>query len=244
MIIDTNKSNAQRFILAYNTIDQTLRSVYNYKRSMTFSDMIRRTVPLNSVIRKYEDKLIDYARLRNSIIHNSNEEYVIAEPHADVVALMEKIAEMITKPPKVLDIVSKKTVLTIEATMSIKDVISLIAKSGFKSLPVYQDGKILGIATPNRIIEWFGSKMDGEKNIEGMLEKNAISQTLRESDLNSRFCICAENLSIQETLDLFYRNRILSAIIITKNGSSFEKILGLITIADIMDISKVLDDYE
>ncbi len=244
MIIDANKSNAQRFILAYNTIDQTLRSVYNYKRNMTFSDMIRRTVPLNSVIRKYEDKLIDYARLRNSIIHNSNEEYVIAEPHIDVVILMEKIAEMVTKPPKVLDLVSKKTVLTIEDTMSVKDVISLIAKTGFKSLPVYQDGKILGVATPNRIVDWLGSKIENEQNIEGILASNPISQTLKESDLNTKFTICNESLSIQEALDLFYRNRVLSAIIITKNGSSFEKILGLITIADVMDLGKVLDDYE
>ena len=244
MIIDASKTNAQRFIMAYNTIDQTLRSVYNYKRSMTFSDMIRRTVPINSIIRKYEDKLVDYARLRNSIIHNSNEDFVIAEPHADVVLLMEKIAEMITKPPRVVSLVEKKTVLTIEGNMSVKDVIALIAKSGFKTLPVYENGKILGIATPNRIIDWFGAKIDGEKNIEGVLTSNTISQTLKDSDLNTRFTLCNENLTIQETLDMFYSNRLLSAIIITKNGSSHEKILGLITISDIMDLSKILDDYE
>ena len=244
MIIDASKSNAQRFIMAYNIIDQSLRSIYNYKRSMTFSDMIRRTVPINSVIRKYEDKLIDYARLRNSIIHNSNDDFIIAEPHDDVVLLMEKIAEMITKPPKVIDVISKKSVLTIDGEMSIKDVISLISKSGFKSLPVYENGKILGIATPNRIIDWVGSKIDVEKNIEGILEKNPISHTLKDSDINTRFTICSENLTIQEALDMFYRNRILSAIIVTKNGSSYEKILGLITMSDVMDLSKVLDDYE
>ena len=244
MIVDTSKTNAQRFILAYNTIDQALRSIYNYKRSMTFSDMIRRTVPINSVIRKYEDKLIDYARLRNSIIHNSNDEFVIAEPHTDVVLLMEKIAEMITKPPKVIDIVAKKPVLTIEADVSVKDVISIIAKSGFKTLPVYENGKVLGLATPNRIVDWMGSKIESEENIEGILNDHQISQTLKESDLNSRFTICSENLTIQEALDLFYKNRLLSAIVITKTGSSYEKILGLITISDIMDLNKVLDDYE
>ena len=79
------ESNALRFINAYNQIDQTLRAVYNFKRNITFSDMIRRAVSLNSIVRRYEDKLIDYARLRNAIIHNSNEERIIAEPHDDVV---------------------------------------------------------------------------------------------------------------------------------------------------------------
>ena len=244
MIIDSQKTNAERFIMAYNTIDQTLRSVYNYKRNMTFSDMIRRTVPINSVIRKYEDKLIDYARLRNSIIHNSNEEYIIAEPHEDVVLLMEKIAQMITKPPKVIDIVKNKNVLTIEGEMPLREVAILMSKTGFKSLPVYESGKILGIATPNRLVEWVGGKLDENKNTLEVFSKSQIMETLKESDENSRFLICSEDLTIQQALDQFYKNRMLSAIIITKNGSSYEKILGLITIADIMDLNKILDDYE
>lgn len=244
MIIDSKKTNAERFIAAYNTIDQSLRSIYNYKRNMTFSDMIRRTVPINSVIRKYEDKLIDYARLRNSIIHNSNEEYIIAEPHEDVVLLMERIAQMITKPPKVIDIVKNKNVLTIEGEMPLREVAILMSKTGFKSLPVYENGKILGIATPNRLVEWVGKKLDENKNNLEVFSKSQIMETLKESDENTRFTICAEDLTIQQTLDQFYKNRMLSAIIITKTGSSYEKILGIITIADIMDLSKVLDDYE
>ncbi|MBR1926108.1 MAG: CBS domain-containing protein [Clostridia bacterium] len=243
MIIDKSKSMAMRFIYAYNAIDQALRSIYNYKRSMTFSDMVRRTVPINSVIRKYEDKLIDYARLRNSIIHSSNEEYIIAEPHEDVVILMEKIADMITKPPKLVDVASKKNVLTIEADMALRDVVVLIARSGFKTLPVIAAGKILGIATPNRIVEWVGDKLDKNDKVEDLLKNASISETLKESDTNTRFCIKNEDLTIQEALDLFYKNRVLSAIILTKTGSSYEKILGMVTISDIMDLSKILDDY-
>jgi len=243
MIVDESKSMAMRFIYAYNTIDQALRSIYNYKRSMTFSDMVRRTVPINSVIRKYEDKLIDYARLRNSIIHSSNEEYIIAEPHEDVVILMEKIADMITKPPKLIYIANKKNVLTIEANMVLKDVMVLIARSGFKTLPVIEDGKILGIATPNRIVQWVGDKLDKNEKIENLMKNALISETLRESDINTRFCIKDENLTIQEALDLFYKNRVLAAIILTKTGSSYEKILGMITTSDIMDLNKILDDY-
>ena len=62
-------SNANRFIAAYNSIDSSLRSIYNLKRSLNFSEVIRKTVLLNSVVRKYEDDLIDYGRLRNAIVH-------------------------------------------------------------------------------------------------------------------------------------------------------------------------------
>ena len=91
-------TNAQRFITAYNEIDHSLRSIYGFKRSLTFSDVIRKAVQFNSVIRKYEETLIDYARLRNSIVHSNNANYIIAEPHDDVVEEMEMIAKLISTP--------------------------------------------------------------------------------------------------------------------------------------------------
>ena len=170
MIMEEGKSNARRFIIAYNTIDQTLRAVYNFKRNMTFSDMIRRSVPLNSVIRKFEDKLIDYARLRNAIIHNSNEEYVIAEPHDDVVDEMERIARMVSRPPLVVDTVAKK-VLTIRNDLPLKEVFVLFASTGYKNLPVYENGQILGIATPSRLVEWVGNEIKEENGVYHLEDK-------------------------------------------------------------------------
>ena len=63
MEADLEKTNAQRFIQAYNTIDQTLRYLYNYKRSMSFSDIVRRSVPVNYFVRKYEDKLVEKEKI-------------------------------------------------------------------------------------------------------------------------------------------------------------------------------------
>ena len=83
------KTNAERFITAYNSIDYSLRTIYNFKRSMSFSDVIRRGVVLNSVVRKYEEDLIDFGRLRNAIIHQGNSKYTIAEPHDDIVEKIE-----------------------------------------------------------------------------------------------------------------------------------------------------------
>ena len=78
-------TNARRFIKAYNTIDYSLRTQHNFSQGISFSELIRKAVVLDSVVRKYEDSLVDYGRLRNAIIHRSNEEYIIAEPHEDVV---------------------------------------------------------------------------------------------------------------------------------------------------------------
>ena len=51
------KTKAERFLDAFNNIDYSLRARFGLNRSMGFSDLIRRCVSLNYVVRKYEDEL-------------------------------------------------------------------------------------------------------------------------------------------------------------------------------------------
>lgn len=241
---DGEKSNAVRFINAYNTIDQTLRSIYNFKRNMTFSDMIRSAVSLNSVVRRYEDKLVDYARLRNAIIHNSGEDYVIAEPHPQVVEEMERIALLVSQPPKVINCLTKKNILTVDAQVSLAKVVELFGTSGFKAFPVYEKGRIIGSASSARVISSIGLALHDKKDIVKYLENTQIKDILQANDINVYYCVRSENLTVQEAMNLFFHNRKLSAIIITKNGNTNEPITSLVTTSDIIDLNKVVEDYE
>ena len=59
-------SNSTRFLEAYNRLDKGLRDIYGIKPAISFSDCIRRASTVNSVIKKYEETLIEYGRLRNA----------------------------------------------------------------------------------------------------------------------------------------------------------------------------------
>ncbi len=238
------ESNAIRFINAYNNIDQTLRSVYNFKRSITFSDMIRRAVSLNSVVRKYEDRLIDYARLRNAIIHNSNEERIIAEPHDEVVVDIERIADLIARPPLAYDSIATKNVLVLDGNVSLKKAIETIYKTGFKTIPVCENETISGVLNSGRIINILGAAIDKNLNLDEITENTPVKRVISEQDVDKLFVIRSKNLTVQEALDLFYYNRKLLAIVITKNGSNLERPIGILTVANIMDLNKVVEDYE
>ena len=238
------ETNAVRFINAYNQIDQTLRAVYNFKRNITFSDMIRRAVSLNSVVRKYEDKLIDYARLRNAIIHNSNEERIIAEPHDDVVIEMERIADLVARPPLVINSIANKNVLVLDGTISLKKALETIYKTGFKSIPVCDNETIAGVINVGRIVNVLGMQVGNGINIDKFASETAVKEVISEQDVDRVFTIKSHNLTVQEALDLFYHNRRLQAIVITKNGNNLERPIGIITTADIIDLNKVVEDYD
>lgn len=236
-------SNATRFVNAYNQIDYSLRTQYNFKRSMNFSDLIRRSVLVNHVVRKYEDDLIDYGRLRNAIIHRSNDNITIAEPHDSVVENIEKIARLITTPPNALQTICHEDVLTVENSVSIKDVVGLMAKRSFSNIPIYKDGTLLGVANGQKILEYIGSQINQKQNIDQVISSTPIEQILQFNSVFKQYEVLPANSTIEVVLDLFNKNRKLLAVLITKTGSMQEPPLGIITTSNIVDMNNILENY-
>ena len=48
----SEKSNAMRFLAAFNNIDYAIKTRYNFNRSMGFSEAIRKAVAFNYIVRK------------------------------------------------------------------------------------------------------------------------------------------------------------------------------------------------
>ena len=238
------KTNAQRFITAYNTIDYALRTQYNFNQGISFSELIRKAVVFDSVVRKYEDKLVDYGRLRNAIIHRSNEEYIIAEPHLDVVEDIEHIATLISTPPKVLNTICKHSVINVESTATLKQVIKTIFQTGFSNLPVYENGTLVGVANGQKIINHLGEVIANGGNVEKYIEKTKINELFKTDDvLKPHFVIADKDITIEQALSLFYNNRKLLIIVLTKNGTPNEMPIGVVTASDVMDMNNILDNY-
>lgn len=238
-----NLSNAERFVKAYNTIDQSLRQRHNIRRSLSFSDMIRKTVVVDYIVRKYEDQLIDYGRLRNAIIHNSNDEFLIAEPHTDVVEEFEKIARLVSAPPKVFDTVCTKEVFTVEHQTSLFDVIKLIYSSSYSNIPVYKNGGVIGVANGQKILDYIGKHLNYGIDIDDFLKNTTIEKFIKDQS-NSEikyFEVCDMDLTVEKALNLFFQNRKLLMIILTPSGMLQEMPIGLITPTDIMDLNKVIE---
>ena len=233
-------TNAERFIMAYNEIDYSLRTIYGFKRNITFADMVRKAVTINSVVRKYEEVLIDYGRLRNSIVHKSNPDYVIAEPHVEVVEDFEKIAKLIKTPPTALEKVAKKPVLCEKHTTPISELVRDFAERGFGNVPVYENNKLIGIVRPVHIVNYIHQRMD--KNL-GECLRAPIKAALPGEDERQYFKVADKTLTIEKALNLFFVDRKLLAIIITERGSYNEMPLGIVTTGDILDMNSILENY-
>lgn len=237
------KSNAIRFINAYNAIDHELRVQHNFRRGISFSEMIRKAVPLNFIARKYEDELIDYGRLRNAIIHKSKDEFIIAEPHLSVVLEIEKIADLIMAPPKVWDKFCKKDVITVQYDVPLKSVIELIYTSSFSNLPVYKNNGLIGVANGQKILDILGKQISNNVDINKFINETKVEDIIDKSFKGKFFEVKPRSLTIEQALDIFFQNRKLLLIILTNSGSMDEIPLGILTTGDIMDMNSILENY-
>ena len=236
-------SNARRFIQSYNNIDYTIRTRYNLNRSMGFSELIRKSVALNYIVRKYEDDLIDFGRLRNAIVHG-NEDYIMAEPHIDVVEQIEKIERLLTAPPKALELVCRRDVLTISSDQSMKEAIMLIASSSYSNIPAYNDkGEIIGIANGQKILDSFGKHLLSGGKADSFLNNVKIEDMLSKIENSNYYIFANKDLTVEEALEFFHDNSKLLAILVTKNGGAKEKPLGIITGSDVIKMNTILENY-
>ncbi len=240
---NNTQSNAKRFLDAYNNIDYALKTRYNFNRSMGFSDLIRKSVVLNYVVRKYEEVLIDYGRLRNAIIHNNNEDYVIAEPHDAVVEDIEHIEKLLTTPPKALESVGRRDVVTTSADKSMREVIELIASSNFSNIPVYKNNQLIGVANGQKIINSMGQFLLTGGKCSTFLDNVQIEDMLSSLQDSNYYIVRQADCTIEEALDEFNSNHKLLAILFTKHGQTNEMPLGIMTGANVVEAQKIIENY-
>lgn len=235
------KSNAERFINAYNRLDKTVRDIYNFKPALTFSDVIRKAADVNYIVKKYEDDLIDFGRLRNAIVHHSDER-VIAEPHDDVVEKMEKIVRSVTTPPLVMQTVGNRSVFIADGGVPAKKVLVEMSKNGFSNVPIYLGGTLVGVLNRKMIVDAIGGCVLAQQDIDKLLEK-PIVDCMSVLDVNNHYEVVGGDATIDNILYMFQQNRKLSTIVITPKGSYNELPVGIVVTADLIDIQTILDNY-
>lgn len=239
--MELKNEKATRFIAAYNRLDQGLREIYSIKRTLTYSDMIRKVATVNTVVAKFEEELIDYGRLRNAIVHKSSDE-IIAEPNLDVVEKLEKIARLINTPPKVIDCLRPRKVFCVDGDTPLKDVVQEMSRSGYSIVPVYISGTLVGVINRKMIIDGLARFIVQKQDIDDAMN-SPVSNCLDIFNETSHYEVAPATMTIENLLYMYQQNRKLSSIILTENGNYTEPAKMVIVTADTIDLNTILDNY-
>jgi len=237
-----NNPNARRFIEAYNRLDQGAREIYNIKRSMSFSDMVRQTAGVSPVIRKYKEDLIDYARLRNAIVHNNTENEIIAEPNEEIVEKLESIARLVTTPPRVIDSIAARTVFSVTMDTKLSFIMAELYKSGYSVVPVYDKKTLIGVLNRKMIVDSIGKCILDGVDIDTFMN-GTVGDNINVRDITSHFEVVPASITIDNMLFLFQQNKRLGVVVITKNGNYDEEPVGVVVANDTIEMQTIIDKY-
>ena len=181
--------------------------------------------------------LREFGDLRNAIFHHRiGAEYTIAEPHDDVVELIEYIDRELSKPVTVGDMFIRK-VHTLQASDKLSKGLKLIREKRFNQIPIYENRKFIGLITATGITYWLADQTTDEiisREIPTLLDIHH-----HEKQKNT-YRFVERELSVYEAEEYFKKSvadgKRLEALLITENGKPEEKLLGIITPLDLMKI--------
>ncbi|MCM3757898.1 CBS domain-containing protein [Sporosarcina aquimarina] len=229
--------NSDRFIIAYNRIEKALGKKVDETGFLPFYRLIEKAKIKNSVVRNHEEDLREFGDLRNAIIHHrTGVDYVIAEPHDDIVERIEMIERKVSNPLNVGALFGCK-VHTLQASDPLTSALRLMRDNKFGQVPIYEDGKFKGLITAAGITYWLAGQSP-EDSISR--EIPTLSDIYNYEKRKESFEFVRRDLSVYEAEDYFKRaisrGTRLEALLITDTAEHNDKLIGIITPYDLLKI--------
>jgi len=125
------RSLADRFLWAYNNLDEYMRKKLGEKAGVGHTALIMRMAETEQEFSLKQSDLQTFARLRNALIHNPYNDKVdpIAEPHEIVVQEYEAMVQRLLHPPCCLAIaVPRPAIYTTDWEQNVVEVVEVMNK--------------------------------------------------------------------------------------------------------------------
>lgn len=109
---------------------------------------------------------------------------------------------------------------------------------GFSQFPVYKSGAFFGLLTENGITNWLSNNLNDDIFI---LSETKVEDVIHYEEQENTFLFVSRNISIYEAKKYFidplrHGSVKLHALLFTEHGNPNEKLLGIITPWDVMDL--------
>ncbi|MBU8905015.1 CBS domain-containing protein [Desertibacillus haloalkaliphilus] len=228
-------SNAERFLAAFNTIEQTLKKQLQLHRHYSFIKVVDIAKKRNPIVEKFEGDLKKYAELRNAIVHERVDPgFIIAEPHSEVVEDIEFIGKELTKPKKVIPSFACK-VATFHVNDPLMVVLDIINQRLYTQFPIYDHQGFYGLLTESGIAKWLANQLVECPNL---MDVRLLDVMAFEKHINHVIFV-SQNENLYEVKEHFVRQMDmkmtrLHAVLITESGDRNDPLLGIITPHDVI----------
>jgi hypothetical protein len=218
--------NADRFIKAFNEIEQHLRSQIGRDTRHPFPEVVKVAAGINSVVRRYKDELLQYARLRNAIVHELGTNSVfIADPREAACFGIEDLRAKILCPKILRDMLPYAPLRVFDSATSLSQALAYMKEQNFSQVIARSERYV--ILSCEGVAHW--------------LEAKSLENTVFLSQALMKDVLCFEpedtyrylkaDDTVERALEVFTNDigkRVFS-ILVTEKGNATEKPITIIT---------------
>lgn len=225
---------ADAFEQAFNRIDAHLRKETGLSdRNRGFSDVVAAFERRNPAMRPRLNRLRDYARLRNAMVHErtSSARYV-AYPFEGALEDLLRLEQQIVAPLRA-DQVFMQSVSTLGPKDTVLSLLDLIREHDFTQFPVYQkEWEFAGLVTGNGLSRWLAARPGPDSSLID-LSDHTVEEILRSEEARNNCQFMSRAVPVVSVVQAFRENQFLEAVIFTHSGDSGQAPLGIATQWDI-----------
>ncbi|NTS43006.1 CBS domain-containing protein [Flavisolibacter sp. BT320] len=222
--------NADRFLAAFNNIERHLKKKLQLNRYENFTSMLYQLEGKDAFVRRYMSDLLEFAELRNAIVHSRNGDEVIAYPTEKAVAALEEIRDGFLNP-EIIKSKFRKTVITIPTDEKLSVALHLFQKYDISQIPVMNGKEVVEIINGNTVARWL------VKQDVVCPEETPVAELLPSIERKKNFAFMPEKTDIYTCADKYAsslnKGWYYDAIFMTWSGKNGEGLTGIIVLEDI-----------
>lgn len=225
--------NARRFLNAYASIERSLNTMLHKNDYVPFKKLVHIAAKANRIVAKNEETLVEYADLRNAIVHQrSKTEEIIAEPLDSVTENIERIAQILDEDENVFAYASTPVFIADEST-TVREGYELLHEVHGDKLPVYVRDVFTGIVTMEMIAGWLVAGKSADEPVKQLVSIDGPQAVFMKRTQSIMEAVLFFDNSVHE-------NESAPVILVTETGDMREVPIGILSTHDLSRILAAL----
>lgn len=227
---------SEYFLEMYRELEDALEAKYSGKKKH-YSSVIFEYLNDNES-KPIRDKLDICREIRNLLTHTAkiNGEEVV-EPSQSICNELQACLEYVKRPPLAIDYATKgDNIMKAGLNQSVLKIMRIMEKNGYSHIPIMENGSFVGVFSMSTV---FGFVLNSQGK---QITPNTTISELREllpikaHSENYEFVSKETTLSaVRQKFETYKgRNKRVSVIFVTENGSERERLLGMLTPWDVL----------
>ena len=231
-MIEAMQFNSEIFLQKYRILEGILEKRYEGKRISSSSVVIEYIREDDSEPVRVDLDLL--REIRNILSHNAGSNgQAVVEPSDEMIARLDAITEYVRRPHRACDFGTPSSqIFSATPNDKIYAVMRTMHKNGFSHVPVQDCGRVIGVFSIRCVFDYLSR--NGINSLDEDARIRILGSDIRlERETGERYMFVPEDTSIITVRRAFQRytqrNRRLSAVFVTPNGTPNEGLICMLT---------------